>query len=181
VLGTVEVGACVISSLFTSLWLIQAGLAKQVVIKAKRRYQYMVRISCPLLCSCREVLNSFLSSSKFPAVLLAMLASTIPVSILGIKFAMRIFPFWTPEQFSQYRFPLSRSLFFPDFYSLRTDGYRCDLSCLRSHLYRCMCVVTHSPHSGHAVRERSRGPLSLAELYSEGTRVSRSTSRQPHC
>jgi len=35
----------------------------------------------------------------FPAVLIALLASTIPVSILGLKFAMHIFPFWTPEQF----------------------------------------------------------------------------------
>ncbi|KAF8501786.1 UPF0014-domain-containing protein [Russula emetica] len=35
----------------------------------------------------------------FGAVLIAMLASTIPVSILGVKFAMRVFPFWTPVQY----------------------------------------------------------------------------------
>ena len=39
--------------------------------------------------------------SKFATVLVAMMASTIPVSIVGVKFAMRVAPFWTPEQFSQ--------------------------------------------------------------------------------
>lgn len=39
---------------------------------------------------------------KFGAVLIAMLASTMPVSILGIRFAMRVFPFWTPAQYSEY-------------------------------------------------------------------------------
>ena len=38
-------------------------------------------------------------------------------------------------------------------------------------------MVAHSSHSGYDVRERSRGHFSLAELYSEGTRVSRSSSR----
>ncbi|TFY50903.1 hypothetical protein EVG20_g11266, partial [Dentipellis fragilis] len=36
----------------------------------------------------------------FFAVLGAMLLSTIPVSILGIRFAMNIQPFWKPEQYS---------------------------------------------------------------------------------
>jgi hypothetical protein len=37
---------------------------------------------------------------KFPAVLVAMLCSTIPISIIGAKFAMVVTPFWTPIQFS---------------------------------------------------------------------------------
>ena len=57
----------------------------------------MVRRSCYALL--RWNMNSF--SPKFGAVFIAMVASTIPVSILGLKFSMRVFPFWTPEQFSQ--------------------------------------------------------------------------------
>jgi len=52
------------------------GTLETVVIKASRRCQNM-----------------------FAGVLVAMMASTIPVSILGVKFAMRVVPFWTPEQF----------------------------------------------------------------------------------
>jgi hypothetical protein len=52
-----------------------------------------------------------LSLFKFRAVLIAMLASTIPVSILGIQFAMRVSPFWTPEQFGQYGYPFSLQVF----------------------------------------------------------------------
>jgi hypothetical protein len=37
--------------------------------------------------------------SQFPAVLVAMLVSTIPISILGVHFAMDVAPFWTPEQY----------------------------------------------------------------------------------
>ncbi|THH17902.1 hypothetical protein EW146_g2992 [Bondarzewia mesenterica] len=36
---------------------------------------------------------------RFPAVLFAMLFSTIPTSILGVHFAMGIRPFWRPEQY----------------------------------------------------------------------------------
>ncbi len=36
--------------------------------------------------------------SQFPAVLVAMLVSTIPVSILGAHFSMDV-TFWTPEQY----------------------------------------------------------------------------------
>jgi len=32
----------------------------------------------------------------FPAVLVAMLGSTIPISIIGTKFAMSVTPFWEP-------------------------------------------------------------------------------------
>ena len=38
---------------------------------------------------------------KFPAVLVAMLGSTIPISIIGTKFAMSVTLFWTPTQFSK--------------------------------------------------------------------------------
>jgi hypothetical protein len=31
-----------------------------------------------------------------------MLGSTIPVSIIGIRFAMSVDPFWKPEQYSMY-------------------------------------------------------------------------------
>ena len=48
---------------------------------------------------------------KFGTVLIAMLASTIPVSILGIQFAMRVFPFWTPTQYSEFRYPFPGVLF----------------------------------------------------------------------
>jgi hypothetical protein len=44
-----------------------------------------------------------------------MLASTIPVSILGVQFAMRVFPFWTPAQYSEYCYP------FPGVSFARTD------------------------------------------------------------
>jgi hypothetical protein len=59
----------------------------------------MVRVSSLFIVPLPRV---FLSNVKFPAVLFAMLGSTIPVAILGVQFAMRIVPFWTPEQFSQY-------------------------------------------------------------------------------
>jgi hypothetical protein len=42
-------------------------------------------------------------------------------------------------------------------------------------------VVAHSSRHGYAVRERNRRRFSPAELYSEGTRVSRSSSRHPLC
>ena len=46
-----------------------------------------------------------LSCSKFPVVLVAMLGSTIPVSIIGTMFAMSVSPFWTPNQFSKIDIP----------------------------------------------------------------------------
>ncbi|TFY74799.1 hypothetical protein EWM64_g9212 [Hericium alpestre] len=52
------------------------GTFETVANKCKRRYQHML-----------------------PAVLVAMLFSTIPVSILGVRFAMNIQPFWKPEQY----------------------------------------------------------------------------------
>ncbi|KAF8800276.1 hypothetical protein BYT27DRAFT_7227551 [Phlegmacium glaucopus] len=52
------------------------GTFETVINKSSRRFHYM-----------------------FPAVLVAMLGSTIPVSIIGTKFAMSVNPFWTPIQF----------------------------------------------------------------------------------
>ncbi|KAF8954400.1 ABC transporter-like protein [Flammula alnicola] len=52
------------------------GTFETVVNKSPRRFQYM-----------------------FPAVLVAMLGSTIPISIIGSRFAMSIQPFWTPIQY----------------------------------------------------------------------------------
>jgi hypothetical protein len=47
-------------------------------------------------------LLSFPCLSQFPAVLAAILVSTIPVSILGTHFAMEVVPFWTPEQYREF-------------------------------------------------------------------------------
>ncbi|KAJ8586991.1 hypothetical protein M405DRAFT_853100 [Rhizopogon salebrosus TDB-379] len=52
------------------------GTAEAVVNKSKKRYKYM-----------------------FPSVLSGMLCSTIPVSVIGIRFAMAVDPFWKPEQY----------------------------------------------------------------------------------
>ncbi|KAH9928350.1 UPF0014-domain-containing protein [Fomitopsis serialis] len=52
------------------------GTIETVVNKSKKRYAFM-----------------------FPSVLVGMLGSTIPVSIIGIRFAMAVDPFWTPEQY----------------------------------------------------------------------------------
>jgi len=47
-----------------------------VINKSKKRYTHM-----------------------FPSVLFGMLGSTVPVSIIGIRFAMAVDPFWKPEQY----------------------------------------------------------------------------------
>ncbi|KAH9481138.1 UPF0014 membrane protein [Psilocybe cubensis] len=52
------------------------GTFETVINKSPRRFRYM-----------------------FPAVLIAMLGSTIPISILGARFAMSVDPFWTPIQY----------------------------------------------------------------------------------
>ncbi|EPQ52485.1 UPF0014-domain-containing protein [Gloeophyllum trabeum ATCC 11539] len=52
------------------------GTLETVINKAKMRFQYM-----------------------FPSVLLAMVGSTIPVSIIGTRFAMAIRPFWIADQY----------------------------------------------------------------------------------
>jgi hypothetical protein len=100
-----------------------------------------------VLCSCREAWFAN-RCFKFAGVLVAMMASTIPVSILGVKFAMRVVPFWTPEQFSQYR-------------------HRCfTLTTSDSDLHAV------SPRYGHVVWERDRDHHGVAELRSERARVS---------
>ncbi|KAG1821979.1 uncharacterized protein BJ212DRAFT_933489 [Suillus subaureus] len=52
------------------------GTIEAVVNKSKKRYNHM-----------------------FSSVLFGMLCSTIPVSIIGIRFAMAVDPFWKPEQY----------------------------------------------------------------------------------
>jgi len=54
------------------------GAFETVINKSSKRFRYM-----------------------FPAVLIAMLGSTIPISIIGTKFAMSVTPFWAPTQFSK--------------------------------------------------------------------------------
>ena len=81
----------------------RVSFAKQVVVKAGRRCEDMVRVHGVLS---RRGMNSFV---KFGAVLIAMLISTIPVSILGVQFAMRVLPFWTPAQYSEYCYPFPRA------------------------------------------------------------------------
>lgn len=45
--------------------------------------------------------RAHISAHQFPSVLVGMLGSTIPVSIIGIRFAMAVDPFWKPEQYSK--------------------------------------------------------------------------------
>ncbi|PCH42131.1 UPF0014-domain-containing protein [Wolfiporia cocos MD-104 SS10] len=52
------------------------GTIETVVNKSKKRYNHM-----------------------FPSVLIGMLGSTIPVSIIGVRYAMVVEPFWQPEQY----------------------------------------------------------------------------------
>jgi len=52
------------------------GTFETVVNKSPRRFQHM-----------------------FPAVLIGMLGSTIPISIVGARFAMGVTPFWLPMQY----------------------------------------------------------------------------------
>ncbi|EKM48273.1 uncharacterized protein PHACADRAFT_214873 [Phanerochaete carnosa HHB-10118-sp] len=52
------------------------GTIETVANKAKRRFQHM-----------------------FPSVLFGMLCSTIPISMIGIRYAMAVDPFWKPEQY----------------------------------------------------------------------------------
>ncbi|KDQ52681.1 hypothetical protein JAAARDRAFT_162520 [Jaapia argillacea MUCL 33604] len=43
--------------------------------------------------------SKFRFNHMFPCVLVAMVGSTIPVSVIGTRFAMSVEPFWLPEQF----------------------------------------------------------------------------------
>lgn len=39
---------------------------------------------------------------QFPFILLSMMCGTIPISILGERFAMQQRPFWKPDQYSEF-------------------------------------------------------------------------------
>jgi len=43
--------------------------------------------------------NTPVHTIQFPIVFIAMLVSTVPMSILGARFAMGVRPFWTPDQY----------------------------------------------------------------------------------
>lgn len=75
-----------------------------------------------------------------------MLCSTIPVSVIGVRFAMGAEPFWTPSQYST-------------IYPTGTTTFRdaeLDSSC-----------------GGHALRERHLWHRCVAQLHSEGNTVGR--------
>ncbi|KAI0267831.1 UPF0014-domain-containing protein [Gloeopeniophorella convolvens] len=76
VLGTFETGAWCPPICAFDDGLTRARTRRAVVNKTQRRYRHM-----------------------FLVVLLAMLVSTIPTSILGARFAMGVTPFWKPEQY----------------------------------------------------------------------------------
>ena len=59
---------------------------------------------------CQNEMPLISVSKKFPAVFVAMLGSTIPIGILGVKFAMAVTPFWAPVQFSKATFLRSKKL-----------------------------------------------------------------------
>ncbi|KAI0925701.1 hypothetical protein AcV5_008369 [Taiwanofungus camphoratus] len=63
------------------------GTMETVINKSKRRYNHM-----------------------FPSVMLGMLGSTIPVSIIGTRFAMAVEPFWQPDQYSVLTFGIRSTL-----------------------------------------------------------------------
>ncbi|KAF9533992.1 hypothetical protein CPB83DRAFT_873415 [Crepidotus variabilis] len=85
-IGQLSVVATLLQSVFENHnpWLVAAiclllnslGTFETVINKSPRRFQHM-----------------------FPAVLVAMLGSTIPISIIGSKYAMSVEPFWTPIQY----------------------------------------------------------------------------------
>jgi hypothetical protein len=104
----------------------------------------MVRIVFSLLQRVHEFHFIFV---KFRAVLIAMLASTIPVSILGIQFAMGVSPFWTPAQFSQYRYPFPRSLS-PRDHSQRTDDSTRVIACVWRHIVPVVGMLCGNAISG---------------------------------
>lgn len=73
------------------------------------------------------------SKKKFPAVLIAMLGSTIPISIIGTKFAMSVTPFWAPIRFGKDDDVLAGSSTFhlkltPSFFKVPVVGMLCGQS-----------------------------------------------------
>ena len=67
-----------------------------VANKCKMRYPKMVRSYHAPAVDTSDDLHS-----QFFVVLTSMVFSTIPISIIGIRFAMSVNPFWKPEQYSQ--------------------------------------------------------------------------------
>jgi hypothetical protein len=45
--------------------------------------------------------DTLVHTIQFPIVFVAMLVSTVPMSILGAHFAMGVRPFWSPAQYSE--------------------------------------------------------------------------------
>ena len=50
----------------------------------------------------RAFVSGYEYPHQFPSVLFGMLGSTIPVSVLGIRYAMSVEPFWKPDQYSEF-------------------------------------------------------------------------------
>jgi hypothetical protein len=51
---------------------------------------------------------------QFPSVLLSMLASTIPISISDVRFALSVTKFWELVQYSKFRQVWYKATFFHD-------------------------------------------------------------------
>ncbi|SRR5216684_740937 len=101
VLATFEIGAELDPELYMMMFLTIGHLSK-VVIRAERRSRWMVCASASVvgigMYESRGLFFSLLPF-QFLVVLATMLASTIPVSILGLRFAMDIDPFCNPGQY----------------------------------------------------------------------------------
>ena len=95
-LGTFETGTSARCSI--GFFDMTTDICSLVMNKSSRRFTYMVR---PLCCRTETYTSFCFVFFKFPAVLLVMIVSTIPVSIIGVKFAMSVTPFWSPIQFSK--------------------------------------------------------------------------------
>ena len=67
-----------------------------VINKSPRRFRHMVNSAL----SCSRRIHSEDGTPQFPSVLTAMIGSTIPIAILGSRFAMSMEQFWKPIQFS---------------------------------------------------------------------------------
>lgn len=66
-----------------------------VINKCKKRYDFMVSTAA-LTC----LFQIPYDPAQFGSVLFGMLGSTIPVSIIGTRYAMDVQPFWKPDQYS---------------------------------------------------------------------------------
>lgn len=82
-----------------------------VIVKSKLRFDYMVR--SPACYKLQNIRDGVLMTIQFASVFLAMLISTIPVSVVGIQLAMSVEPFWKPMQFSKLIHLCTSSLYAP--------------------------------------------------------------------